>query len=64
VKACVDASFLLQLVTRQPGSATLEQWFAAHVDYEFIAPALVVGEVASAVRKKVVQSSNAAAAGD
>jgi len=56
VKACVDASLLVKLVSREPGSARIEQWLAAHVDYEFIAPALMAGEVASAVRKKVVRA--------
>lgn len=40
MKACVDASLLVELVTREPGSARVEQWFAAHVGYDFIAPHL------------------------
>lgn len=56
MKACVDASVLVELVTREPGSARVEQWFAAHVGYDFIAPALMAVEVASAVRKKVVRA--------
>lgn len=56
MKACVDASLLVRLVTPEPESARIEQWFAAHVGYELIAPALMAAEVASAVRNKVVRS--------
>lgn len=53
--ACVDASLVVKMLSREPGSDEALAWFVAHVDADIIAPPFMPAEVASAVRRKVLR---------
>ncbi|MGE5553800.1 MAG: type II toxin-antitoxin system VapC family toxin [Betaproteobacteria bacterium] len=49
---CVDASLVIKLLTPEPGSGEVQEWFVRHAEDELVAPHFLVAEVLSSLRRK------------